>query len=498
MRVKPLCGWAALFLAVAGSAAAAPATPEEAQRLTALFQRYTGHPAAGAPSAVTVTPAGQSYRLDLDVGRLLAPLSSLDLNAAVTGPFVATLTPLDDGTWRVQADGFPAVAISKGDQTTTVKYENYKADGVFDPKLEAMRDLTSSMSGFSAGTASPLVSNQQQYTAEITGRQTARDAGDGSVTLDSRQTAANLDYTLTMRVPPAAGDKPQPPISVAAGAAQASTATVLSHLAAPAVLDLWAFLVAHPSEVQVRSDQDRLKAILQTILAPGPLASVKIDASKIDTVTPVGPISLDSYSQLFDLSGDRSTQSVKFGLHYAGLSVSTRQLPPWAAKFLPTALDLDLSVGPLHLYDGLRGAVADADFSEGHPPLTEDQAQKAMHAMVDTGALVLTLSPSTLKSALLSVSAQGTGRMGADNQPSVTVTLTAAGLDAALDTLNADAKDDPVAQQAVSVLTLAKQTAKSVGADRYSWTIDAKPGQPPTVNGAPLSQAPEPDETPDP
>ncbi len=34
------------------SAAAAPATPEEAARLTALFERYVSHPAAGQPSGV--------------------------------------------------------------------------------------------------------------------------------------------------------------------------------------------------------------------------------------------------------------------------------------------------------------------------------------------------------------------------------------------------------------------------------------------------------------
>ena len=49
----------------------------------------------------------------------MAPLTAFGLSVAVTGPYVATLTPRDDGTWRVQSDDLPAAAFTAGEQTTT-------------------------------------------------------------------------------------------------------------------------------------------------------------------------------------------------------------------------------------------------------------------------------------------------------------------------------------------------------------------------------------------
>ncbi len=46
-----------LFTSASASALAAPATPEEAGRLTGVFQAYLGE----EPGVVTVTPTGESY-----------------------------------------------------------------------------------------------------------------------------------------------------------------------------------------------------------------------------------------------------------------------------------------------------------------------------------------------------------------------------------------------------------------------------------------------------
>ncbi len=496
MRVKSLCGAAALLLAAGGPAAAASATPEEAQRLQGLFERYAGKPAPGAPGAVTVTPAGDSYRVDVDLARLMAPLDAFGIKIVATGPYTTVLTPRDDGAWRVRNDGFPALAFSKDDQTTTLKYEGYSVDGVFDPKLEAMREQTSTLSGLTGGTESALVSNQQRYTARITGRQTARDAGDGSVTMESHQAAADVAYALTMQGHPAAGDPPATPFAVTATLPTASSDTALSHVSTASLLDLWAFLVAHPSKPEIRANGESLKAILRAILAPGPLASLKGELGKLAVTTPIGVFAVDRIAEVLDLGGDGTTQTARFGLHYAGLSFPADHLPPWAAKLVPTALDLDLAVGPLHLHDGLRKAVAEADFS-ADPPLTDAQATAVAHAVADPAAFAVTLQPSTLKSPLMSVTARGSARMDATGAPISDLTVTASGLDDALDALNGSAQDDPTAAQAAAMLALAKQTAVATGPGTYSWTVEAAPGRPATVNGKPLAQAPPADQDPD-
>lgn len=495
MTVKSLGGWAALSFALAAPAAAAPATPQEAKRLTTLFQRYVGQPAAGKPGAVTVTPSGESYRAEFDLARLMAPLSAFGLTVAVTSPYAATLTPQPDGSWRVRSDGFPAVAFTQGDQTTTFKYDGYTYDGVFDPKLEAMRDLTTAMTGVTAGGVSPLASTQQHYTAKVTGHQTGRDAGDGSVDLDAHQVAADLDYTLTMQSRPTKGAPQAVSFALAARAPTASSDVALSHVSTTAILDLWAYLVAHPSRAALVADQAGLKARLQAVLAADPHGSAGTQVDKLAVTTPVGPVALGHLEESVEL-GDKASGRAALGLHYAGLSVPADRLPAWAVKLVPTALDLDVAVGPFHLNDGLRKAVADLDLASDRP-LSDAQVGEVMQAFGDPDAMVVTLSPTTLTGPLMTVKAQGSVRMDASGRPTGDATVTATGLDGALSALNGSAQDDPTAAQAAAVLTLAKQAGKASGPDMYTWLVEARPGKPVTVNGSPVAQ-PEPDPAPDP
>lgn len=494
MTVRSLGGLTALCLVLAAPAFAAPATSEEAARLTTLFQRYVGAPASGRASSVTVTPSGDSYRAELDLTRLMAPLSAFGLSVASTSPYAATLTPQADGTWHVRSDDFPAIAFTLRDQTTTLKYENYRYDGVFDPRLGAMRDLTTSMTGLTAGGVSSLASTQQQYTAAVTGHQTGRDAGNGSVDLEAHQTAANLDYKITMQNRPTK-DAPQT-VSFALGAKapSASTDTALSHLSMTSILDLWAFLVAHPSKAALKADQAGLKSRLHAVLDADPHGSASTDVQKLAMTTPIGTVALDRFKENLEI-GDKASGRAAFGLHYAGLSVPVDRLPPWAPNLMPTALDLDLAVGPLHLNEGLGKAVTALDLGAAHP-LTDAQASDVMRTLADPDALAVTLSPSTVTSALMTVNAQGSVRMETGGQPVGSAVVTASGLDAALGALNGSAKDDPTATQAAAVLTLAKQVGKAVGPDTYTWTIEASAGKPVTINGAPLSQ-PEPDGDPE-
>ncbi len=487
MTVRSLCGWAVLSLALGCPAAAAPATPEEAQRLTDLFQRYVGKPAAGQPSAVTVTPAGESYRADLDLTRLAAPLRTFGFNIAATTTLAATLTPQADGAWRVQADGFPALAFTKDDQTTTLKYEGYKVDGVFDPKLEAVRSATSTLSGLTAGSVAPQASSQQHYTAQVTSRQTGHDAGDGSVDTEMHQTAADLTYAMSTQAGSAKDANGTVTFLLNAKAASASTDTALSHISMTSLMDLWAFLVAHPSKPALIADQAGLKALLLATLKADPHGSSAAEVQQLAVTTPVGPVAVDHINERFEF-GDKASGRASFGLHYAGLRVPADQLPPWAVGLVPTALDLDLAVGPFHVNDGLSKAVTDLDLS-ADKPLPDAQAADVMLAMGGPGALTVTLAPTTITSAMMTVRAQASLRMGPGNQPIGRATVTASGLDEALSKLNGSSQDDPTAAQVAAVLTLAKQVGKAAGPGLYSWTLDAEAGKPVTVNGTPLPGA---------
>ena len=95
------------------SAAAAPATPEEAARLTALFERYVSHPAAGQPSGVTVAPEGESYVATVDLKRAAAGLG-LDAGASVDAAVGAPASPLT--LWHHLVGGGTGGAVTTVDE----------------------------------------------------------------------------------------------------------------------------------------------------------------------------------------------------------------------------------------------------------------------------------------------------------------------------------------------------------------------------------------------
>ncbi|WP_395663905.1 hypothetical protein, partial [Aestuariivirga sp.] len=84
------------LLAGASMPALAAATPEEAQRLSTLFQSYLG----SEPGVVTVTPTGNSYAARFDLAPLITRLAAPGLSASLT-PIEWTITPQGSGKWQV-------------------------------------------------------------------------------------------------------------------------------------------------------------------------------------------------------------------------------------------------------------------------------------------------------------------------------------------------------------------------------------------------------------
>ena len=138
----------AICLAWPTAALAVPATPEEAARLTTLLETYVGHPAAGAPATVVVSPEGESYKTAFDLGRMAAPLHDFGIDVVATSPYLATLTPLPDGTWRVQRGALPQIGITtrKG-LTYSVQFLGIGSDAIFDPKLQAFTHQETQLGG---------------------------------------------------------------------------------------------------------------------------------------------------------------------------------------------------------------------------------------------------------------------------------------------------------------------------------------------------------------
>lgn len=483
---------AALWLAAAASPArAVPATPEQAQALTATFQRYIGTPAAGQPSAVTVTPAGESYRMEVDLARLMAPLASTGLTFAKSGNYVATLTPLPDGTWRVVSDGFPAIAATMGGQTTTFSYDNNKFDGVYDPAIGGFKASLNSYDGVTTGTVSPKQSSNTRWTGQSRTTQTATRADDASVNIEHHQTVTGLDYTINMqdlsKSIAAAG------LVLNGSAASLSSEAVLSRLPSKAILDLWAFLVAHPSKARLAADQDTFKDKLKAVLAFDTTISSHSGAKQVMVNTPLGPITVGEFSQRLEIrDGGNGGDDVSLGGKVSGLAVPLANVPFWAKGLVPTSYEFGVTVGPVHPGAAMRAVVDALDLS-ADKPLPDEASGRVLQSLASVDQIVVTLAPTTITTDLATLKAEGTVRMGPGGAPTGGATVSAAGLDKAINALQMAGQTSSEAMQAFQALMLAKQIAKVDADGTYTWRIEAAPGTAVTVNGQPLGNpAPKP------
>lgn len=456
-------------------ATAAPATPEEARRLTALFESYVGRGGEARPGPVKVVPHGESYTATLDLTRLFGALSAAGLDV-VAGDLTAELAPQDGGRWRVTVDGLPAIGVTQDGKGSSFAVDGYRFEGLFDAAMQAF----ASSSWSSRGSTTHMVGRQAPADITVTavgeGSGTAVDAGGGSVDATGIGHYKDLDYTVK-----APGPEPAAPVqTITLKAASVATSTVLEHERVVAIDELWRFVVAHPSKAALVAAQPEFKTRLKAVLplADGMTSSAAL--SKITVGTPLGAFALDDVSENLRIGAAGGNL---VGLRFAGLSLPGGLVPDWAAPLVPTSLDLTQGVGPLDLTPALLALVDAMDLGAAKP--LSDAQQAAFADRLRAGATTLTIKPSSLSTATLQLKFEGEARLS-QAIPSGTATITATGLDKTIEAVQAGAAGEPAGLQAVTMLVAAKGLAKAEGRDSYSWRIAAGPGGAMTVNGVSL------------
>lgn len=476
MRFPTLLG---VLLATLSGASAAPASPDEAQRLTALFERYVGHGSEGRPGPVKVVPHGEAYTATLDVTRLFGFLSAAGLDV-VAGDLAAELTPQDDGRWHVTVDGLPPIGVTQDGKGSSFAVDGYRFDGLFDPAMQAF----ASSSWSTRGSTTHMVGRQAPADVTVTavgeGTGTAADTGGGQIDSTGIGHYKDLDYAVKAPGPNAAAPAP----ALHLRAASVATSTAIEHERIVALDDLWRFLVGHPSKAALVAAQPEFKTRLKAVLPLADAMTSSAVLSKMTIGTPLGDFALDAVSESLRIGGQDAAGGDVVSLRFAGLSLPDGLVPDWAIPLVPTSLDLTQGVGPVNLTPALVTLVDALDLG-ADKPLSEARQAAFVNALRE-GTTTLTIKPSSLSSATLQLKVEGEIRL-AKPMPIGTATLAATGLDKTIEAVQTASAGEPAGMQAVAMLVAAKGLAKAEGHDSYSWRIVAGPGGAVTVNGVSLA-----------
>lgn len=462
----------------ASPALAEPATQQGVERLTQVFQTYFG------PSAdvVSVLANGDVYDLIFDVQPLIAQGAEAALSGSVS-PLAMQLVDRGDGTWGVSLDQPVVIDLSVPNSFDLREdIARLSFTGTFDETLMAFSTAKSAFSG--------LTLVQTLYTADAPPQKiemaltegalesTARAAAAGGTDFDATLTAFGLTETMTT---PVMTGEPAMPITIKA---ESLSQTVTgSQFMGAQILQLAAWVTAHPDDAAMQADQAGLKTLLVAAMPffGNMQATGIVDMLSVDT--PMGAMGIEKLGFAVDVNGAVADGKFREGLSISGLTLPAGLVPDWAAPLVPQAMSLDVQITDFDPAAAITAALSALDLPPGTATGPEFDA-KLQAALLPKGTVTITLNPGSLIGAGYELTYEGDMVVGPDTEiPTGKATVTLTGADALTAALNA-APDDMKAQ-AMMGFGMAQGMAKAEG-DTLIWEIDAATPGALSVNGMAL------------
>lgn len=467
-----------LIALMSSAAFAESATPQEAERLLAVFQTYIG----AEPGVVTVVPSGDSYTVTLDFAPFIAKAAAEAFSGTVT-PYVITLTDNGDGTWATQSDqAFSAKFTASGVTEVSYTIGSWKSAGVFD---EALSAFTSSRSDFAdiamtQNMTLPDTPPSNSSTSAAEGFYESVGAAGANGGVDSKATYAFTNYSQTMDLPGAPGA----PTSQVTVAAESYIGDATMTAVDPAAFyKLIAWFVAHPSKEAITADQAGLKTVLtegmpffQNIVGTGGMSKATIG-------TPVGEFTADTVGINVEANGLIADGKFREAITLSGLTIPVGLAPEWAAGLVPKNAGIDFTVSGFDAASPAAAMIAAFDLTKPEPidPATQ---MSLMTALMPKGTVDITLAPGEISSDMYALTYEGAMTAGPMGAPVGKATVTMTGMEAVLAALQAAPPE--MGGQIAPMLGMAQGMAKPGTNGALVWEIDASAPGTLLVNGTDL------------
>lgn len=493
MRPSPKPTRLAALLLAGTLAAPLPATTARAadaagaDRLRDTLESYLGHPAPGAPSAVTVTVVGGDYDLAIDFDRLATPLHENGLDLKL-GRHLSRLTPKPDGTWAWRSDRFEPITWAFQGRSGGVVVDGWRAEGEFSPALGSFTRQTITADRVLVDQKEPATGGAPRLDVRridegLAVNVAAKPAAAGTgVDLTLDQTSRSMTETFTFSDGKAAG-MPDMQATLKVGPSRLSAAW--TGLRTPALLGLWRHLVAHHAPADFTTGQATFKTVVRDL---GPVFDrldqrIGIDAMEIET--PFGFGSIGRLEARIEATGATPDGTADVSTTLTGLQIHSLFIPAWANRLIPADLTVRAKVTGWDAASGLKTFLDRADFA-AEKPLDDAASAAVVAALLPTGSVTIDLTGNRVKATDWTVGLDGrlvTRAGGVDGE----ITIEARGLEAA-----ASALRDPAAGEqgaaAAAQLALAlsfAETRDGVSSWRFGFH-----GSEVTVNGRSLGPNP--------
>lgn len=476
-----------IFLVSASAASLAAATQEEADRIKASLQSYLG----SEPGVVAVAAQGDDYVITLDATPYLAKVGTSGFTAKVD-PYVMTARPKGNGQWDVSQSGPMAFSWNApGISSVDGKIASQEWSGVFDEATASFLSSTFAYTGITINQTMDDPQTKIKTTAATayenwSGTSTGVPRGDGSVDVTSTMAISGVTSAAKTEMPPEMVAAGMPSLDYTLNNAKSDYTTSAKGLRTKTILDLVAWLVAHPSKDLIVQDQAQLK---EKILAALPLwESIDGAATMNDTSisSAYGQFGIPVGSFGLSMSGISKEGKFREAFGFSGLTIPPGITPPWTEGLIPSSFKIDFTLDGVDLEAPTKLFLAQADFAKD-PPISPESGLLFLPAFAPKNTIGVTLVDSEISSPVYTLTYDANMVINLSGFPTGKANIRMKGLEDVLAKVQAAAATDPMAQQAMGGLVAFKGFGKVEADGTTLWAIEVTPDSKVLVNGLDVS-----------
>ncbi len=483
------------LIAAATPALAQTVDAKGASALAQTLSKYLGKTATDK-KVIDITTEGDSYRIVFSMAKLLESLPKQDYFKVDLDDLSLRTKPSADGSWNVSAASIPAGSVEMkspaGTQSVRWSADNADINGIFDPKIGAFSKASWTWGSFKLNSTSPA-QDIEASTGAVRSEMIGSAAAAGGVDLINVQSVADFNETITIKsLPPkdqATTDDAAPlaldkPVKVVFGSSELGANAEGKGLRNLELLDLWAFIVAHPDGQTLGvSEQAELKSKLLAALPLWDKIALSYNLADLGVETPLGLFAAKNVAQEINFDGVSKSGGYQYAVRTNGLKYPALPIPEWSVPFLPTDVELSFGIAGIDLDTVIKAGIADMDLKR-EKPFSDEFEANAVAAFVTNPPKVV-INRSLVRTADTELTVEGEISF-AGMKPQSRTTWEMAGFDAALDRLNNASVQEPEIKNYVVFAKLARDFGTQLPNGHIQWVVDQNADGSVNVNGNPV------------